>query len=221
MVKVKDSKEGAIRSQNRQTILAAAEVEFALHGFRGTTIQGVADRSGLPKTNVLYYFKSKHGLYLALLEEILTMWNSAFDKATAEDDPALTLANYIADKMAFSRTKPQASKVFALEIINGAPNLSEFFKDQHTQWMEGRVKVIRQWIAEAKLPATDPYYLLFNIWACCQHYADFSAQITELKGSKMNNADFNNATLNVIKLVLQGCGLVVPQKYCQANPLTH
>jgi TetR/AcrR family transcriptional regulator len=213
MVKVKDSKEGAIRVQNRQSILAAAEVEFALHGFRGTTVQRVADRAGLPKTNVLYYFKSKDGLYLAVLEEILTMWNSAFDKATAQDDPALTLANYIADKMAFSRTKPEASKVFALEIINGAPNLSEFFKVQHTQWMQGRVKVIQQWIIAGKLPATDPYYLLFNIWACCQHYADFSAQITELKGEKMNNSDFIEATKNVITLVLKGCGLVVPQKY--------
>ena len=214
MVKVKSNKEGAIRAHNRQTILAAAEVEFALHGFRGTTVQRVADRCGLPKTNVLYYFKSKDALYLAVLDEILSMWNSAFDKATVEDDPAATIANYIADKMAFSRTRPEASKVFALEIINGAPNLSEFFKDRHTDWMEGRVEVIKQWIAAGKLQATDPYYLLFHIWACCQHYADFSAQITELKRQAMKDSDFEQATTHLIKLILLGCGLDVPAQYC-------
>lgn len=213
MAKEKDSKEGAIRAQNRLTILAAAEKEFAQHGFRGATVQKVADRSGLPKTNVLYYFKTKDALYMAVLEQILSMWNTAFDKATVDDDPAETLANYIAGKMEISRTKPQASKVFALEIINGAPNLSDFFKHEHAKWMQGRVKVIQQWIDKGKLQPVDPYYLLFNIWACSQHYADFSAQISELKTKPMDQTDFAEATRNLIKLVLTGCGLTVPEKY--------
>jgi TetR/AcrR family transcriptional regulator len=161
----------------------------------------------------LYYFKSKDGLYLALLQEILSLWNSSFDNAKAQDDPAQVLAAYIADKMEISRSRPDASKIFALEIINGAPNLSSFFKDQHLSWMNSRVAVIRQWIELGKLPDIDPYYLLFNIWASSQHYADFSAQITELKGHKMDQSDFENATKSLIKLTLQGCGLTVPIEF--------
>ena len=206
-------KEDSIAALNRVKIMNAAEQEFALHGFKGTRVQNIADRAGLPKTNILYYFKSKDALYLALLEEILSHWNSSFDDASAEDDPAEILAYYIAEKMESSRIRPTASKIFALEIINGAEKLNGFFRDQHASWMQGRVVVIQQWIDKGKLTPTDPYYLLFNIWACSQHYADFSAQITELKGKAMVQSDFADATRSLITLVLTGCGLTVPPQY--------
>lgn len=206
-------KEASIGELNRKKILDAAEKEFASHGFKGARVQQIADRAGLPKTNVLYYFKTKESLYLALLQEILQLWNSQFDDATVDDDPAQVLAHYIADKMEISRNRPDASKMFALEIINGAPNLNDFFKDQHASWMAGRVAVINQWIEAGKLQATDPYYLLFNIWATSQHYADFSAQINELKGRPMTQNDFAEATNNLVNLILTGCGLKVPAKF--------
>lgn len=206
-------KDDTIGALNRQNILAAAEVEFALHGLAGTRVQQIADRAQLPKTNVLYYFKSKQGLYLALLADILSLWNGKFDDATGEDDPALVLAHYIADKMEISRTRPDASKIFALEIINGAPNLSSFFKDEHSTWMNERVQVIEQWIAKGSLMPTDPHYLLFNIWATCQHYADFAVQITELRGKPMTQQDFVDATNNLVELILKGCGLRVPDEF--------
>lgn len=209
----KNYQEISIGELNRSKILNAAEKEFALHGFKGARVQQIADRAELPKTNVLYYFKSKESLYLALLEDILRLWNSRFDEATVDDDPAEVLAKYIADKMEISRCRPDASKMFALEIINGAPNLNEFFKDQHASWMAGRVNVIKQWIEHGKLADTDPHYLLFNIWATSQHYADFSVQINELRGKPMTQTDFSEATNNLIKLILTGCGLSVPKEF--------
>jgi TetR/AcrR family transcriptional regulator len=206
-------KEISIGELNRSKILNAAEKEFALHGFKGARVQKIADRAELPKTNVLYYFKTKESLYLALLEDILRLWNSRFDEATVSDDPAKVLAHYIADKMEISRCRPDASKMFALEIINGAPNLNAFFKDQHASWMAGRVDVIKQWIDQGKLVATDPHYLLFHIWATSQHYADFSVQINELRGKPMTQTDFCEATNNLIKLILTGCGLAVPEEF--------
>lgn len=209
----RSDREISIGEFNRSKILSAAEKEFALHGFKGARVQQIADRAELPKTNILYYFKSKESLYLALLEDILRLWNSRFDEATVGDDPAEVLAHYIADKMEISRCRPDASKMFALEIINGAPNLNEFFKDQHASWMTGRVKVIKQWIEQGKLDATDPHYLLFNIWATSQHYADFSVQINELRGKSMTQTDFSEATNNLVKLILTGCGLSVPTEF--------
>ncbi|MCF2948983.1 TetR/AcrR family transcriptional regulator [Paraglaciecola aquimarina] len=204
--------EVSIGAQNRNKILNAAEKEFALNGFKGARVQSVADRAGLPKTNVLYYFKSKEVLYVAVLDEILRIWNGQFDSATAEDDPAAVLAQYITDKMEISRTRPYASKIFALEIINNAPNLDEFYTGQ-IEWMNGRVAVIQSWIEAGKISVKDPYCLLFNIWATSQHYADFSAQITVLKGKKFDKAAYKNATKELISLILNGCGLTVPNEY--------
>ena len=117
----KKHNEISVGELNRSKILIAAEKEFAMHGFKGARVQQIADRAELPKTNVLYYFKTKESLYLALLDDILRLWNSRFDEATATDDPAEVLAHYIADKMEISRSRPDASKMFALEIINGVP----------------------------------------------------------------------------------------------------
>ncbi|MGJ8680849.1 TetR family transcriptional regulator C-terminal domain-containing protein [Paraglaciecola sp.] len=210
-MKLKD-KDESIGALNRSKILTAAEKEFALNGYKGARVQSIADRAGLPKTNVLYYFKSKEVLYVALLDEILRIWNGQFDAATAEDDPAAVLAQYITEKMEISRTRPYASKIFALEIINNAPHLDEFYTGQ-IEWMNGRVAVIQSWIDAGKITVKDPYCLLFNIWATSQHYADFSAQITVLKGKKFDKAAFKNATNELVALILNGCGLTVPLEY--------
>ncbi|APE05515.1 MULTISPECIES: TetR family transcriptional regulator C-terminal domain-containing protein [Alteromonas] len=214
MIKARGSEIG-VGAANRRKIIQAAEKCFAQFGLKGTAVQKIADEAGLPKTNVLYYFKSKQELYVAVLEETLSLWNSHFDKATVADDPADVLATYIAEKMEVSRIHPLASKIFAMEIINGAQNLSGYFDEEHGRWMAGRVALINAWISEGKLQPLNPEYLLYTIWASTQHYADFSAQITRLRGKKMTKADFEEATKEVVKLVLGGCGLAVPSQFME------
>ena len=212
----KSKMDGSIGAKNKQKILVAAEKAFATYGFKGTSVQQIADEAELPKTNILYYFKSKQGLYVALLQDIMSLWNSRFDQVTEDDDPAESLADYIADKMTMSRTHPQASKIFAMEVLNGAPYLNKFFSNEHVAWMEGRVAILNRWIAQGRMTAVDPQYLLFHIWACTQHYADFSAQITSLRGKTMKRADFDEATRQLVQLILSGCGLTVPEKYAES-----
>lgn len=209
--------DAGIGAKNRSLILVAAEKSFAMNGFKGTSVQQIADEAGLPKTNILYYFKTKQELYMAVLQETLALWNSHFDQATVEDDPADVLASYIAEKMELSRTRPLASKIFALEILNGAPNLTGYFDQEHASWMQERTDVIQAWIDSGKMRAVSPDYLLFTIWASTQHYADFSAQITRLRGKKMRKADFDEATRELVHLVLTGCGLNVPAAYRRAH----
>jgi len=212
----KSKMDGSIGAKNKQKILVAAEKAFATYGFKGTSVQQIADEAELPKTNILYYFKSKQGLYVAMLQDIMSLWNSRFDQVTEDDDPAQSLADYIADKMTMSRTHPQASKIFAMEVLNGAPYLNKFFSNEHVAWMEGRVAILNSWIAQGRMTAVDPLYLLFHIWACTQHYADFSAQITSLRGKTMKRADFDEATRQLVQLILSGCGLTVPEKYLES-----
>lgn len=213
----KSKMEGGVGAKNKQKILAAAEKAFATNGFKGTSVQQIADEAQLPKTNILYYFKSKQGLYIALLQDIMILWNSQFDKVTPQDEPALALADYIAEKMLMSRTHPMASKIFAMEVLNGAPYLNKFYNDEHVAWMNGRVAIIQSWIDQGKMSRVDPTYLLFHIWACTQHYADFSAQITSLRGKPMKRAEYDEATRQLINLILTGCGLPIPPKYQESN----
>ncbi|QPG04592.1 TetR family transcriptional regulator C-terminal domain-containing protein [Salinimonas marina] len=210
---VNKSSDASVGEKNKQNILQAAEKVFAQQGLKGSSVQQIADTAGLPKTNVLYYFKTKQSLYQAVLQQTLSLWNSRFDQASATDDPAETLAEYISEKIDMSRTHPLLSKIFAMEILNGGPNLDTYFNHKHVSWMQGRVAIIESWIEQQKITRVDPYYLLFTIWASTQHYADFSVQVTRLRGEKMKKVDFEEAKRTVIKLVLTGCGLTVPARY--------
>lgn len=202
---------GRIRQKNEEAILAAAEEEFARHGFKGTSMNAIAQAVGLPKANLHYYFNNKLGLYLAVLSNILELWDSTFNTLTADDDPAKALAGYIDAKMEFSRRQPLASKIFAMEVIGGGECLSEYFNQDYLVWFRGRAAVFEAWIAAGKLDPVDPVHLIMLIWSSTQHYADFGEQICRLTGrKKLSKEDFSAATANLTHIILKGCGLTPP-----------
>ena len=201
---------GRIRQKNEQAILNAAAEEFARHGFKGTSMNAIAQRVGLPKANLHYYFNSKLGLYVEVLRNILDLWDTAFTDVTEDDDPASALAGYIRRKMEFSRRHPQASKIYAMEVISGGEHLAAHFNQDYRDWFCGRTAVFDAWIAAGKMDPIDPMHLIFLIWSSTQHYADFSGQIRRIAGKRMNRADFARASDNLVQIVLKGCGLQPP-----------
>ncbi|MBC2654976.1 TetR family transcriptional regulator C-terminal domain-containing protein [Pseudomonas sp. MSSRFD41] len=197
-----------IRQKNERAIIQAAEDEFARHGFKGTSMNTIAQNAGLPKANLHYYFTNKLGLYVAVLSNILEQWDSTFNSLTAEDDPAEALTRYIRAKMEFSRRQPQASRIFAMEIISGGECLSEYFSQDYRAWFQGRASVFQAWIDAGKMDPVDPMHLIFLLWGSTQHYADFATQICQVTGrSRLTKQDMEAATNNLLCIILKGCGL--------------
>lgn len=209
----KKKQPGKIGEKRRSIIISAALKTFAEFGYKGATVQKIADSAGVPKTSVLYYFSTKQTIYSAVMQSILNRWNSSFDSVTEDDCPARSIAQYIAEKMALSRLHPYSSKAFAIEVINGSHNLDESFKQAHTQWVQGRIKVINAWIKAGKMASINPEFLIYSIWSNTQHYADFSSQITSLRGSELTEDEYKEATSTIIQLILKGCGLDIPEEY--------
>ncbi len=56
--------------KTRQNILAVARQEFAEHGLSGARVDAIAARISTTKRMIYYYFGSKEGLYLAVLEQV-------------------------------------------------------------------------------------------------------------------------------------------------------
>lgn len=199
---------GRIRQQNEEIILKAAEDEFARHGFKGTSMNAIALKAGLPKANLHYYFTNKLGLYIAVLSNIIELWDSTFNNLSAEDDPAQALSSYIRAKMEFSRRQPEASRVFAMEIISGGACLTEYFTQDYRTWFQGRAAVFQAWIDAGKMDPVDPVHLIFLLWGSTQHYADFATQICRVSGrTRLTRQDMQDASDNLIRIILKGCGL--------------
>jgi TetR/AcrR family transcriptional regulator len=212
-------KPGKIRDRNLSNIINAAEEEFVHNGFRGASIQNIADRAGIPKANVHYYFKSKSNLYVAVLDNIINLWNDLLGEITVEDDPAEVLDRFIRQKVELSYTHPRASKLYAMEMIQGAPHLKGYIRTEMRQFVRGIAHIIEQWIEQGRMEKVDPMHLIFLIWSSTQHYADFDVKILTV----MNRAEYEPDMIKDIsdflsQMILKGCGLKPPTSTPTSTP---
>ena len=204
-------KAGKIRTDNRAKIIAIAEIEFAEFGYKGASIMNIAKRANLPRANVHYYFNSKLELYKKVLFDILKLWNDAFNQITPEDDPAEAIGAYIRAKVMYSKTNPLASKIFANEIIHGAPRINQYLNSDFREWLKSKAAVIEHWIKQGKMDPVDPLFLIMLIWSATQHYADFSTQVSAVMDKpQLSDKDFDHVADNLIHIILKGCGIKSP-----------
>lgn len=204
----KETKQGKIRAQSEAKILEAAQEEFILQGYKGATVQSIADRAGLPKANILYYFKNKENIYHAVLEHTLDMWDKGIGDITPEDGPKKAIEKFIASKVKMSFQHPGSSKIYAMEIIQGAQHLKEFARTYLRKWVREKAALFQKWIDNGEMADIDPYNLIFLIWSTTQHYADFETQILTV----MNRADYEEedeqqVTRFLTDFILRGCGI--------------
>ena len=199
------------RTKNYGKIIKAAQEEFASKGLNGARMQAIANRAGLPKANIHYYFKDKVTLYTAALNSVMETWNVFFGSSAEAQEPKKTLDQFIRNKVRLAFEDPLASKLFATEIIQGAPHLSVHLEKVMRPWVKEKAQIIQSWIDSGKMPQTDPVLLIFMIWATTQHYADFQAQVLRIMGREDYDeemvrqvSDFTSET------ILTGCGLIQP-----------
>lgn len=190
---------------NEERILDAALDAFAQAGFHGARIDAIAAAAGLSKPNLLYYFRTKDALYLAVLRRTLDLWLEPLREFDESRDPREALEAYIARKLAYSRDLPAASRLFALEILNGAPHLSQVLVGPLRDIVDEKVAIIEGWVAAGRLAPVDPHTLIFAIWATTQHYADFSSQVAAVSGRTLaDEAFFARTREGLARLILDG-----------------
>ena len=198
-----------IREQNERLILQAAEKVFAEAGFGGATMQLIADVAGLPKANLHYYFATKEDLYRRVVQEIFEIWLRAADAMDDAEGPAEGIAAYVDAKMEISRHHPHGSKVWASEVMHGAPVIQDYLETTLRNWTEGRIAVINRWISDGRMAPVDPRHLLYMLWATTQHYADFSHQIETLNGgAPLTDRQWAEAKASVKTIILRGIGAI-------------
>ena len=201
----KNGKRSQAVSAKKEAILAAALEAFSQFGIHGTRLEQVAERAGVSKTNLLYYYPSKEALYVAVLQQILSIWLAPL-KAFREDiSPLVAIREYIRLKLEVSRDHPQASKLFCLEMLQGAPLLMGELTGDLKALVDEKSAIVSGWIDRGKLAPVDPQHLIFMIWATTQHYADFAAQIAVLTGRSLDDEEFYATTRDtVLRVVLAG-----------------
>ena len=194
-----------IQARNEARILDAAQEVFAARGFRGATVDAIAAKAGMSKPNLHYYFKRKSDLYVAVLRRTLDIWLEPFAELDPEGAPEVELRRYIARKLEMSRLYPDASRVFANEMLQGAPQLRGYLAGDLRELVDRKAGVIRRWIERGALAEVDPHHLVFLIWAATQHYADFDPQVRAVLGKeRLTKQDFADIEESLCRIIFRG-----------------
>ena len=166
-----------IQQRNTATILDAALDVFSAEGFRGATVDQIAQAAGMSKPNLLYYFPSKEAMHVTLLERLLDMWLDPLRALDPDGEPEREILAYVRRKLEMSRDHPRESRLFANEMLRGAPHLSDTIKGMLKDLVDDKAAVIAGWAEAGRIAPVHPHHLIFSIWALTQHYADFDVQV--------------------------------------------
>ena len=171
-----------IQQKNSDKILDAALDVFSSKGFRGATLDQIAEVAGLSKPNLLYYFPSKEAIHSALLGNLLNTWLDPLRAMDSNGDPMAEILAYVRRKLEISRDYPRESRLFANEILQGAPQMRDTIEGDLTALVTEKTAVLQAWMDQGKIAAMPPVHLIFSIWALTQHYADFDVQVRAVLG---------------------------------------
>jgi TetR/AcrR family transcriptional regulator len=205
VAKSKDRPRTRIQREKQDIILNAALDVFSLHGFRGATIDQIAAAAGMSKPNLLYYFTSKEAIHRQLLTGMLDLWLDPLRALDDTGDPIAELRSYIRRKIEMARDFPRESRLFANEMLQGAPHAIDVLEGELKTLVDDKAKIIEGWMDHGRIVRTDPYHLIFSIWATTQHYADFDVQVRAVLGTdRGGEARFEDAARYLENLFLRG-----------------
>ena len=197
-------------TQKRHQLLNAALDVFSLYGFNGASLDEIAQIAQMHKSNIFYYYENKEALYVEVLTTVLQKWLAPLQTLEAQLEPVEAITTYLMQKIEVSRTQPKASRLFALEIIQGAPHILPILKGPLKKLFKRKAKVISMWQEQGKIsPQIDPEVFILNIWAITQNYADFSTQMEMVTGKTLRNRSMQQRIIqHTVHMVLYG---VIPR----------
>ena len=193
-------------TQKRNQLLNAALDVFSVYGFSGASLDEIAQLANMHKSNIFYYYENKESLYVEVLTTVMQKWLAPLQILEVELEPTEALTHYLMQKIESSKDQPKASRLFALEIIQGAPHILPILKGPLKKLFKRKTKVIQTWQEQGKLSAEiDPELLILNIWAITQNYADFSTQMEMVTGKTLRNRSmFQRTVEHTVHMMLYG-----------------
>ena len=199
-----------IQKENETRILTAALDVFSENGFRGATLDRIASTASMSKPNLLYYFKSKEEIHVALLTGLLDVWLAPLREINPQGEPADEIGSYIRRKLESSRQFPRESRLFANEMLAGAPHIGAFLQDELKQLVDEKAAIFQNWIDNQRLAPCDPRHLLFAIWSTTQHYADFSVQVRHVLGLQPGDVSYYDEAARMLETLFLGQLILSP-----------
>ena len=162
-------------SPKEQAILNAALEVFVERGSSGARMQEIADRAGVNKTLLHYYFRRKENIYRRVVEHAFMTFFGAIERAlTAEDDFEASLKTFIDTLMDVAAANPRLPLFVMAELSQGGATaraiLEEVFRSRRITMPQRMVALIRRNQEAGEIRPVDPPQLMLTLLGSCIYY---------------------------------------------------
>ena len=164
---------------SRQTILAAAEVEFAEKGFFGARVDEIADSAQINKRMIYAYFGDKEGLYKQVLFHVYARMEKEEQRLVTEKyKGAELIRQIIATYFRFLQENPSFVHILMWENLNRGRYLKELESDRISR---STIRYFVDSLEEGKMAGVfrkdvDAWHTVLSLITVC--FANFSNQYT-------------------------------------------
>jgi len=160
--------------RTQQSILAAATAEFAAHGFGGARIEAIAERAGVNKKLIYYYFEGKDELFLAVLEQTYADIREAERELLLEEaDPLQAIESLVVFTWRHYLAHPEFLALLNSENMLGAGHLkrSPRIRQMNSPLIDGLARVLERGEKSGELRGgIDPMQLYISIAGLAYFY---------------------------------------------------
>lgn len=152
--------------RTRAAVLEAAEAIFAEKGFAATRLEDVADRVGIRRASIVYYFKDKKELYHAVLASVLGGLRDRIDAALSREGPLPARVEAgVAAWVDYVGARPSLARLLLREVADAAPGRRPAVLDHTRPFFDlvRREVFERDGAALAQFSPIDPVHLASTI----------------------------------------------------------
>jgi len=159
-----------IDSNTEEKILEAAKAVFMAHGLYGARMQDIADKAGINKALLHYYFRNKEKLFDQVFEGALSKYFEQMQAFSETNLPIVErLFKYIDNIVDFLSEYPQMA-MFIIKEISINPELFHE-KVVHLKREKGvaLIPMLQGGMDSGEIPSIDPVIFMINLHSLCSY----------------------------------------------------
>jgi TetR/AcrR family transcriptional regulator len=169
-------------ARTRKAILSAAEEAFAQSGFAGARTEAIAAAAGVNKAMLYYYFKSKSGVYQAVLEEGFREFHErAMEILTGPGPAGEVLLRYVELHFDFMSSHKRCAPLYQQVMSAGGRQLKELVRKYFEPRVQALGQLLERGMQEKSFRKVDRFHTGVSIAAVIVFYFS-AANVLKLMG---------------------------------------
>jgi TetR/AcrR family transcriptional regulator len=158
-------------AETKKAILHAAEKIFAEAGLAGARMEAIAHSARVNKAMLHYYFKSKRGLYRAVLESNIEQFHlQAREVLDGPGAPRDIVLRYVSDHFDFIGARPYYPRLFQNLVMAGDPAMGRIIRTYLAPLSQRLIEVIDQGVRSGEFHALDARHTAISLVALTVFY---------------------------------------------------